>query len=152
MKITKLSLGEISDICNIRKILEVLAFDEGFSKIPREKILESKKKLEECKNDMEKDNYEKCIIEDNILHEIIINSSGNKWLIQIIMQLRGLIGIVKNINLSRERFEISINEHMEMIEAIINEDKVKSLKILSEHLENFKIRLMNSYRKEKNSI
>jgi DNA-binding GntR family transcriptional regulator len=145
IKIIELTLEEISNICDLRQVLEVLALKEGFLKISREKLSENLKILEKGKKDLEKGNSKIFRKADDTLHEIIINSAGNKWLVQIIRQLRNLIDIVRLSYPSLNRFKASVDEHINIVEAIIGEDKEKSIKNLNLHLENIKERAILAY-------
>ncbi|MCL5069911.1 MAG: GntR family transcriptional regulator [Actinobacteria bacterium] len=152
IKIIELTLEEISNICDLRNVLEVLALKEGFLKISREKLLENLKMIKECKKDLENGKTKKYHTTDNILHEMIIDSTDNKWLIQTIMQLRNLIDIVRLSYPSLDRFKIAIDEHINIIEAITSEDKENSLKNLTLHLENIKNRTIDAFNnKNKNT-
>jgi len=145
IKIIELTLEEISNICDLRNVLEVLALKEGFLKISREKLSENLKIIKECKKDLENGKTKKYHTTDNALHEMIINSTDNKWLIQTIMQLRNLIDIVRLSYPSLDRFKIAIDEHINIVEAITSEDKQKSLENLTIHLENIKNRTIDAF-------
>lgn len=148
MEIIELSMEDVSNICDLRQALEMLALKEGFSEIDKESVIKNLKMLKESKSDLEKGKSEKFTIADNALHELIINSANNKWLLQIIMQLKSLIEVVKNTFPSLNRYKISIDEHINIVESIIDENKEKSIKNLSKHLENIKDRILDSVSKK----
>jgi DNA-binding GntR family transcriptional regulator len=144
MEIVKLSLDDVSKISDLRQALEILALREGFPNIEKEELIANLKLLKESKVELERGNAEKFIASDIDLHEIIIKSSNNKWLLQIIMQLKSLIDVVRNTYPSLNRYKVSISEHKELVEAMINGDEEKSIKILNKHLENIKNRILKA--------
>lgn len=154
MKIIELTLEEISNIFDLRQVLEVLALKESFLKISRTKLSENLIMLKESKKDLEKDDPKKSREADDMLHELIINSASNKWLLQIITQLKSLIDIVRNSYPSLSRYKASVDEDISIVEAIISEDKEKSIKNLNIHLEGIKNRAIFAFNtfKNKNAV
>jgi len=146
IKIIELTLDEISNICELREVLEILALQESFSKINKAKVTENFEMLKEAKKNLEKGNSDKFIIADNSLHNLIINSTNNKWLLQIVKQLRSLIDIVRNEYSSLDRYMLSVDEHIDIVNAILSKDKKASIKKLKKHLENAKYRIINSFK------
>jgi DNA-binding GntR family transcriptional regulator len=65
----------------------------------------------------------------------------------MIMQLKSLIDVVRNTYPSIIRYKVSISEHIEIVKAMINDDKTKSIKLLNKHLENIKERILEAAKK-----
>jgi GntR family transcriptional regulator, rspAB operon transcriptional repressor len=149
MKIINLDLQEISNICDLRQVLEVLALKEGFLKISKDKLVENKQMLKESEIEIGKNIFSKFHLADDQLHKIIIDSANNKWLVQIMSKLGGLIQILKNTYPSTDRFKVSIFEHINIIDHILNGNKKKAVTSLNLHLENSKDRIINSVNKYK---
>lgn len=150
MEIVELGLDDISNISDLRQVLETLALKEGFLNIDKDRLADNLRLLKESKVDLEKGNPKKFITADEDLHEMIIKSANNKWLIQIIMKLKSLIEVVRNTYPSLIRYKVSISEHIELVEAMLAGDEAKSIKILNKHMENIKNRILEAATANKN--
>jgi len=145
LRIISLSLDEIVKICELRAVLETLALKWGFDNIPREKLKENLQALGIAKDSLEKGDPEPFREADNILHDLIIRSAGNQWLIQITYHLKTLIDMTKNIFPSQERYRECLHDHILLVESLLNQDKDGATKNLNADIDHMKNCLMVSF-------
>jgi len=145
MSVIKFSSKEIAHICELRAALETLALKWGFGNIPREKLQENLRMLREAEKKLERGDSTYFYEVDTILHNLIVNSAGNQWLVQIISQLRNLIEITRNMFASMERDRESLQEHIIIIESLLKGDKQAAIKNLNSHIEHLKNHLLYRY-------
>jgi DNA-binding GntR family transcriptional regulator len=138
-RVTKLSIRELDEIYSIRAILEKYAVKlaaEKIKKIDLAKIIETQKKLE--KNASEKD-YIK-YLENNIkFHFLFPKISGNQSLFQLIKDLRMRVYRYQYITLTiPNNLNLWLEQHQQIIDALINNDAELAAKNMERHLEKIK--------------
>lgn len=143
MSVIKLHYKEIAHICELRAALETLALRWSFENIPRKKLQENLRMLRETEEKLKRGDSTHFYEVDTILHNLIVNSSGNQWLSQIISQLRNLIEITRNMFASIERDKESLQEHIVIIESLLKGDKKVAIKNLNSHIEHVKNHLLS---------
>jgi len=152
MSVIKLSYKQIAQICELRAALETLALRWSFENIPREKLQENIRMLGQVKKELERGNSPYFYEVDTILHNLIVNSAGNQWLVQIISQLRNLVEITRNMFASVERDGESLQEHIIIIESLLKGDKEVAIKNLNSHIERVKNHLLSQISPQKEEI
>jgi DNA-binding GntR family transcriptional regulator len=131
------SADEIEEIYEIRKSLELLCLENSAPVLSVQKLMELRKVV------IENTNNEDIQLQtelDGKFHSYIINSTGKKRLIDMLNQLSRLIQSFRGLGfMHKETKEITIKEHIEIIDALCRRDKVHAKDLMQKHLENSKM-------------
>ena len=143
--VSDLTLQDIEEILDIRYTLESFAAKCAAKKINNDEI----KKLSELELQLltavKKNDSVLSFDADTKLHELILNIAGNKRIHKIITSLLGQIHRIRFITGHMEgRIETTVNEHLEIIKAIMKKDPDLAEKKMKEHILNTKKLLMKS--------
>ncbi len=135
---------DIQEIYDIRGALETLALKSGFLHINKKKLLEMKQLHERCEEPLKKGNLSPFLKMDAKFHDFIIKASGNRRLAQLMGNLKTQIRVSKLESLSVPgRAEKSLEEHKNIISAMLEEDEKKAEKLLKEHTNKAKKNLLH---------
>lgn len=148
ISVIELSPEEVTQISELYAALQTLALKWGFAHIPREKIRENLKMLQEAKKDLEKGNPQYFLEADVILHDLIVAAPGNQWLTRIVSQVRGFIAIIRNMFPSVERYREAWRDHVAVVESILKGDRDSAIRNLNLHTEHVKNRLLASLKQK----
>jgi DNA-binding GntR family transcriptional regulator len=131
------SADEIEEIYEIRKSLELLCLEISFKIISIQKLIEIKKEIiENAKNEDIQLQTEL----DGKFHSYIINSTGKKRLIDMLNQLSRLIQSFRGLGfMHKDSKEITIKEHLDIIDALCRRDIVNAKELMKQHIENSKM-------------
>lgn len=122
---------EVNDILEVRKMHETYCLDNYFEKIDREVISDLKDKFE--------NGHKKYFTSyDSKLHKEIILASHNDYLINSYLKMINHYTMLFSY-LNYKRSETSRQEHIDLIDCILNDNKEKAMKILSRHLDRVQI-------------
>ncbi len=138
-EVAKISHSDLTDVLEVRRVLEVLAIELACEKISSEELNLLEDNLRE---------FEKCILNgtpaelsalDESFHDIIYNSTKNKRLIQILNNLRKQMYryrfvYIKGIN----HKETLLCEHKEILESLKLRNKDASVSAVLKHIDNQK--------------
>jgi len=138
--ISYISSGDIYEIFEIREIIECGAIRRAAKLSDKEKLLRKKEELEEVKKRLSGDeedsaNWEGC----NDIHLVIIDSVGNKKLSRMYGEILDTIERIRNNfghRFSGRRLEHIVDEHLAIINAIIDGDGGNAQKMMRKHLGN----------------
>ena len=130
----ELTAGQIKDICEMRKVLEEFALTKSIFNIPKpevEKIREETLRLKEnnIPQNQLRDEFDKT---DEELHRKIIVKANNEFLVDFTERIHTLIGLTRHLN---DRIDVAIEEHLEILDAMLVEDLERARRQLSNHLE-----------------
>ncbi len=129
--VKKFSESEVNEILEVRKMYELYCLENYFSEIDKEQISKLKNKFE---NEYQEyfSNY------DTKLHKEIVFASHNNYLIDKYLKLiNHYIMLFSYLNYKRS--ETSRQEHMELIDCILKNNKKKAKDILYKHLDRVEI-------------
>lgn len=149
IKVIELSPQELAQIFDLRTALETFALRCGFENLSEKGLHQELETLQRAEKDLEKGDSESFHKADRILHDLIVTSAKNKWLTEVMSQLKNLIEITKNMCVSLERYKASIPEHISIVESILKGDKKTAVRSLEDHLNNAKQRLLISLEKKR---
>ena len=121
------SEAEVNEILEVRKMHELYCLENYFSKIDKEKVADLKDKFENG-------NQEYFSSYDTQLHKEIILSSHNNYLIDSYLKMINHYTMLFSY-LNYKRSETSRQEHIDLIDCILNGNKEKALEILFRHLD-----------------
>jgi len=125
------SEAEINNILEVRKMHELYCLDNYFDQINKKELAKLKEKF---KNGNQKyfSNY------DTQLHKEVIFASNNDYLIDSYLKMINHYTMLFSY-LNYKRSETSRQEHIDLIDWILNGEKEKSLRILYRHLDRVQI-------------
>jgi DNA-binding GntR family transcriptional regulator len=125
---------EISDLFNIRLVLESYALEEGYEHIKVEDLNEIEEILQNAKRSRVKADY---ISSDEKFHSSFINASNNQELVEILDRLRMKMLLYRNLCVQDSKFdEAALEEHLYILEALKNRDIKAALSRNKEHILN----------------
>jgi len=139
--VNNVSFEEIWDILQIRGVLEGLAAYIATKKINPEKIKKFNKIIDQMKsyttiNPVLKGDILNFSRLDNELHDLILSICGNKWLIQILYNLKNRIEKFRIRSFSIPgTFSKSLKEHCKILDAMKNGDSELAEKLSKIHME-----------------
>ncbi len=143
------SIEEINDIFQVRVELEGLAAYLTAKNIRSYQIKEMEKQIEQLKDCIKQNDLEKCIEIDIAFHQIIYEASKNKWLQKLLDSLFEQITRFRSESLAREgRLEQALEEHQELLDAIIQKDGKLAREIVCEHIENARKSVISVFEKK----
>ena len=133
--VSHLSLNVINDIFQTRKIIEPAILKMVAVKLSKTWLLKMKKKFHSIKK---KDvAFQEIVDLDKEFHTYIINASGNSYLIQMMSNIydqNQRIRVLSSRN--KERLDISSDEHLEIIQFLLDDNIPNAEQRLIEHLSN----------------
>lgn len=125
------SRQEIKEIMEVRKLYELYCLESYFERIDREKLIFL---LERCMlrdwpaiKDPEFDRL------DDDIHDLIVSASENVFLIESYNNIKDRIFLIRHLGGSKARQ--ANEEHILLIQAILNNDKGKAKEILQAHID-----------------
>ena len=149
--VKKLSAREINDIFDFRNITEKYAIEKTVKNIDKRitgKLNSIKNDFQELYNDNDLHKY--CKV-DSEFHNFLIESSGNTLLYQVVCNVMALIEQFRVISLSsQQRFEESLDEHVSIIDYILNKDEKSAWEVCQKHLDLARDEII-TYLKNKNN-
>ena len=130
---------DVREIFDIRGALESLAVRSSFYQFDKNKLMEIKALLEKCETLLEKGEIDFFIQLDEEFHDLLIRSSGNERLIQIMENLNNQIQLARLKSFSVPgRAKKALDEHRQIIDVLLAGDKLEAEKLILEHSENAK--------------
>jgi len=140
--INNVSFGEIWDILQIRGVLEGLAAKIAAKKLSTDKINKFNKIIDQMKycvsnNSNSKEDILKFSRLDSEFHDLILSICRNRWLTQILHNLKSRIEKFRIRSFSVPgTFSKSLKEHCKMLDALKKGDSKLAEKLSKIHMEN----------------
>lgn len=134
--IIQITVKDLEEIYDLRKMIECYAFDRGIKNIDQDKLKEILQKGIEMQKEPLKPKKppEFCIL-DRELHMTIVNASKSGKIYKMYLQLYPLVSISQQLDPLYKR---SMSEHILLIKEILKGNIKKAKNILEKHLENCK--------------
>lgn len=127
-----LSPEKLNEIYDLRKMFESYALKAAIQNIPAEKSYELKEEMENLKQEMnEEEKNIKFYQKDQMLHLEIIRNSNNKVLEEFYRQIYDLVKISQHLYKTTEE---SLEEHIRIVEAMLEKNLAKARKDLETHI------------------
>lgn len=144
--VADISKKEIMDVLEIRAALDKLAAGLATQRMTKSEKEDLKKVLASFEKNFKLGNIEGMITDDIKLHDIIYIGAKNEKLQHIINNLREQITRFRIIYLKEiyRKNEKLLNEHREIVDAILSGDVEKAQKVAEEHIKNQEIELIKS--------
>jgi len=128
--VVELTVSDIKEIYELRRVVEGCAIKNGRFNFRQARIL--RKQLESLQEDMSEEKKKKRFCEtDRRLHSFVIQSSDNRRLRKIFFEIYDLV--IMCFHLAQE-IDKRIEEHIGLLDAILEQDREKAGKILEDHL------------------
>ncbi|MCT4593287.1 MAG: GntR family transcriptional regulator [Anaeromicrobium sp.] len=135
--VADLSVKDILDVIEVRSVLEGLAASLAADRMSGEDVSELKEISNKFKACFEEENADGMIEQDRKFHECILKSTRNSKLIQINQGLQEQIHRFRIIYFSEySQAKDLLEEHEEILNAIIRRDPIKAKEIAATHVEN----------------
>ena len=135
--VTKPTFEEIAEMFDVMSLLEGFCAREACSKLTPKDFDRLERLHAKLEDNFEKRDQEAYILANNQYHSLVQKIAGNRTLNQIVNGLRKKILLYRfqSLNLP-ERFEHSIFEHRDLLEAFRNRDHESAETLMIKHLQN----------------
>lgn len=136
-EVAQITLKSLEDVMEVRRALDVLAIELACERMNQEEINSLFQAYENFAAAVRTRDTRKIAEADVAFHDIIVQSTGNVRLIQLVSNL--------SEQMYRYRFEylkdatsheMLQREHKEMYESIVNKDKISAAAVVRKHIDN----------------
>jgi len=144
------TIDDLEDIYEIRKVLEVLALDFAVPSMSINGLVELRESIEAVRDSSDAAQHAEL---DAKLHAYIIESSHRRRIIAMLNSLLHLMQTFRELGFRDSQVQQStIDEHLELIDALSVRDTKLAKEVLSRHITNSKNRVLQKVvrRKENN--
>lgn len=132
MFVAEITVKDIADIYSVRKVLEPFAVRLAYGNIPDEVLVSLKQRM----IGVNKTNYDQIIREDEDLHSILLKYADNAYLSRMMENLYEHNKRVRVFSTrSEDVVEITIRQHLVILEAMLAGDVEKAAKEMENHIE-----------------
>ena len=133
--------GDVSDIYTVREALEEIAMTWACERITDEEIDKLEEQCELMDFYTKKRDVQKILTMNSSFHDIIYNSTGSRFLAQVLRSYKGYLDKTRKSVFYREEFLDSIQEeHKAIFEAVKSRDKDLAVAAIKKHLASSKER------------
>lgn len=148
--VVSLNVRDLEEIYDLRRLIETHALEPAIESIETERLRELLEYTRSLRDGVEnRDTAKKGhYLKDIELHTLIVNSSPNRRLREIYSQLFDIIKMILKIATYESEHEASLEEHVELIEAMLERDVGKAKKVLNKHIDNALKRLRRVFREK----
>ena len=134
--VADMSLKDVTEVFELRSILEELAAELAAERITNEEIEALEQHLVEIGNYMNENNLDKVVQADILFHEILYKASRNDRLVEMINNLREQTLRFRTLSMSQTgRLAKTWDEHHQLVEAISDRDVERARQIARIHME-----------------
>lgn len=134
--VTKLSMTDVLEIWQLREILEPAACRLAADRVDREALARIERAILDLQGrEMGPEEYEAFLRADMDLHGLIVDSTGNAALRQVLGMLNERVVQVRVVT-SPARFRHAAAEHLAIIAALKARDAQEAMEAMRRHLEN----------------
>ena len=134
--VADMSLKDVTEVFELRSILEELAAELAAERITNEEIEALEQHLVEIGNYMNENNLDKVVQADILFHEILYKASRNDRLVEMINNLREQTLRFRTLSMSQTgRLAKTWDQHRQLVEAISDRDVERARQIARIHME-----------------
>ena len=134
--VADMSLKDVTEVFELRSILEELAAELAAERITNEEIEALEQHLVEIGNYMNENNLDKVVQADILFHEILYKASRNDRLVEMIHNLREQTLRFRTLSMSQTgRLAKTWDEHRQLVEAIASHNATQARKLARLHME-----------------
>jgi len=142
------TVKDMEEVYDLRVLLESYALKRGMEKIDKTALIDIGKITVDLQqwSPIKDTNLRRVKFDetDRTLHKTIINATNNQKLITMYNNIYLFVIMSQSMN---PDFETSIYEHLLLIDAILEQDVEKALKILEKHIEGTKLKGLEALKK-----
>ena len=132
--LTKLSMTEVLEIWQLREILEPAACGLAAGRIDRAALADLERRLADLKRrEVGPEAYEAFLQADVSLHSLVVDSTANQTLRQLMHTLNRRITQVRVVT-SPARFRSAVDEHLAIVAALQARDAGRAAEAMRRHL------------------
>lgn len=136
-EVAQITWKSLKDVLEVRRALDVLAIELACDRMRQDELGELYQACNDFKEATKSGDLRKIAEEDVKLHDIIVQSTRNDRLIQLVSNLaeqmyRFRFELIKDPS----QYERLIQEHNDMYESILRKDKVTAARIVTRHVTN----------------
>lgn len=151
-EVAQISWKSLKDVLEVRRALDVLAIELACERMTQEELESLYRACESFEEATKTKDTRKIAEADVAIHDIIVASTGNKRLIQLVNNL--------SEQMYRYRFEyikdssqhrMLIEEHKEMYRSIQNKDKIAAAGVVKKHIDNQEEAIIRQLQLEKST-
>ena len=151
-EVAQISWKSLKDVLEVRRALDVLAIELACERMTQEELESLYRACESFEEATKTKDTRKIAEADVAFHDIIVASTGNKRLIQLVNNL--------SEQMYRYRFEyikdssqhrMLIEEHKEMYRSIQNKDKIAAADVVKKHINNQEEAIIRQLQLEKST-
>lgn len=136
-EVAKISQKDLTDVLEVRRVLEMLAMELACDKITDEELTLLEKNLVDFSSCAKRGNATELSSLDVGFHDIIYQSTGNKRLIQILNNLREQMYRYRLVYIKEfAKRENLTSEHKALVDALRKRDKKKAADAALIHIDN----------------
>jgi len=152
MVVSNISIEEIKEVLQIRKLLEGFAASIAAKKINKGEIKKLEKIIEKMNISISKDNVLVYSDLNGEFHNLILKVCGNKRLIKICTNLSGADHRfrIRALRDNSKRLKYSIKEHQKIVDALKRKDPEQADRLSQKHIENVLVNILAYKEEEEN--
>lgn len=134
-RIAHISPRRLQDVYELRQILEPLALEKGMQNIDRSWLLETRSKFISVCTSPVQDNC-KIVQLDNEFHMVLMMSVKNQYAARLLECCLDYLSLIRMFMLKQnKKCRPRYQEHTELIDVILMNDRQKAMRLMSEHLD-----------------
>lgn len=143
--VKSINAAEIAEIYAIRIALECLAIESAVEHISTEDIAKLEYLTERMKQHEESGRMDELLDACNEFNKVLLQAAGMPRLIAMINSQKDSLQRYREITLSEDvRRTKAINEHKDILQAVIDKDKERAVKYVKMHLEGARLALVEN--------
>lgn len=132
----QINSGNIRDILGLRIIFESSAIDEIIKHHKMDELTRLKEIVEESENATTQD---ECKEADTLFHKQLLQATNNDLFIQMTNMITSYFFQIQHHNITREEYQLIINEHKNIVEALLNGNGEQAKTLLINHIRQTKV-------------
>lgn len=139
-----LTMEEINDIIDVREQLECLAVKKCIDRIDENGLNRLEEIIKSAEESLRQEDYKMCNELDSSFHQEIVQSTGNRKLIQYLKEVEDFMHIARameKMTLARQRVEKSLEQHWSIFDSIKARDKTAATEALIRNIEQLRSHL-----------
>ena len=135
VRITSLTLEDITQLYVCRKALETIAVEAAVDALTASDLDDLKQILEGAERAGKESNIPDLVSHNTRFHDRILQAAGNRWLMSAVALLRKPLLLARaQITLDKDEFPRVINDHWEIYRALERRDKAAAVEALTQHM------------------
>ncbi|WP_286977073.1 GntR family transcriptional regulator [Acetomicrobium sp. UBA5826] len=123
---------DVNDLYEVRIALETIAVKRICKKGPKEELLRFREYFASVDHSTDPNAF---LLQDTAFHSFLRNSCDNRFLNQFLMETYDLIQLYRHYSIKGVDLKESSMEHVRLIDAILEKDEERAIRLLQNHLE-----------------